>query len=138
MRNDLFRITFLSVVGYPFTPGPYEISCICPSGREDAASGGTSCRDPDGILLADEVLDGESYPLSCGHVGGTSVSSNWGTSPGPRLISVVASDPDDNDAVYSNGDMLTLVFDQPTDVGVGLLGVPLNRSQVGKHGKYSV
>ena len=35
----------------------------------------------------------------------------------PRLLSVVVSDPDANDFVYSAGDTVTLTFDAPTDRG---------------------
>lgn len=37
------------------------------------------------------------------------------TTTRPRLMSVVADDPDESDYVYSSGDTVTLSFDRPTD-----------------------
>ena len=43
--------------------------------------------------------------------------SNFGLHPGPDIVGVTAADPDDNDAVFSNGDTLTLRVAPPTSPG---------------------
>ncbi|KAL1528664.1 hypothetical protein AB1Y20_010001 [Prymnesium parvum] len=128
------RIQIISVAGYPLPVAPYNVSCRCPAGREVTASSGRNCRDPNGIHLADAVESAAVVPLSCSHSEpasiASSLSSNWGRREGPRLVSVIASDEDNGDAVYSDGDSFTLVFDQPTDGGGVAVGTVLNRSQV--------
>jgi len=44
-----------------------------------------------------------------------SLTGTFGTAPGPRFVSLVAQDPDGADAVYSNGDTITIIFDTPTN-----------------------
>ena len=48
--------------------------------------------------------------------GGPAWTSDDGAAA-PRLLSVMAGDPDANDFVYSAGDTVTLTFDAPTDRG---------------------
>eukprot|EP00727_Mastigamoeba_balamuthi_P005371 m51a1_g14832 hypothetical protein (4244) ;mRNA; f:692485-711070 len=43
------------------------------------------------------------------------LSGNWGTLPGPSIVSLVADDPDDRDNTFSSGDTLTINFDMATD-----------------------
>eukprot|EP00163_Fabomonas_tropica_P010306 TRINITY_DN2040_c0_g1_i1.p1 TRINITY_DN2040_c0_g1~~TRINITY_DN2040_c0_g1_i1.p1 ORF type:complete len:6542 (+),score=1422.00 TRINITY_DN2040_c0_g1_i1:1620-21245(+) len=40
-------------------------------------------------------------------------TSTWGLEQPPRLVSVVADDPDDLDSTYGPGDLLTVTFDKP-------------------------
>lgn len=44
-----------------------------------------------------------------------SLSGSWGALPGPTLIRATASDPDDNDAVFSAQDSIIMVFSRPTN-----------------------
>lgn len=129
-----FRLTVLQVVGYPLTAAPLNISCRCPLGFEEPSSGGKHCRDPRGVHRSDAVVFQGVVPLSCDASSSVSTStnsaSNWGLHPGPHLISVLANDPDNSDAVFSDGDTLTLVFDEPTDLAGIAVHVVLNRSQV--------
>ena len=51
----------------------------------------------------------------------------------PRLVSCVANDPDDGDAVYGNGDTLTITFSESTNAGGtggGALSSPMNKMSV--------
>jgi hypothetical protein len=43
------------------------------------------------------------------------LTGDWGLMPGPVILSVVADDPDDLDAVYSNGDVVIVSFNMPTN-----------------------
>jgi hypothetical protein len=40
---------------------------------------------------------------------------DWGTCAGPVIVDMIASDPDNGDGIYSDGDLLTIVFDKPTN-----------------------
>ena len=50
-----------------------------------------------------------------GYIDEISRLRNSAQSVGPVIVSATASDPDNGDAVFSNGDTLTLVFDQNTN-----------------------
>lgn len=63
---------------------------------------GTLLRDDEEVSLPSNSV---SPPLS----------GNWGTYPGPAVVSLVASDPDDGDAIYSIEDTITLVFSEATN-----------------------
>jgi len=43
------------------------------------------------------------------------LEGTWGQELGPEIISFVAEDPDGADAVFGNGDTLTITFDSPTN-----------------------
>jgi hypothetical protein len=43
------------------------------------------------------------------------LSGDFGTRAGPSITSLVAADPDGGDAVYGNGDTITVRFDEPTN-----------------------
>ncbi|KAH3742736.1 calcium-binding protein [Pelomyxa schiedti] len=55
-----------------------------------------------------------SYPQS------PLLSGNWGTKGGPSIVSLIADDPDNQDGIYSTGDTLTLLFNEPTNTPYGL------------------
>ena len=56
------------------------------------------------------------------------VNGSFGEAPGPALVSAVANDADDTDAIISTGDTLTLTFAQDTDQGGFALNAPLPAS----------
>lgn len=43
------------------------------------------------------------------------LSGTFGNAPGPGIASIVATDPDGGDAIYSNGDTITVTFDTATN-----------------------
>ena len=43
------------------------------------------------------------------------IGGDWGTLAGPTVTSVTADDPDDADAIYSDGDTITVVFSENTN-----------------------
>ena len=50
------------------------------------------------------------------------ITGSYGDLAGPALVSVVADDADDGDAILGAGDTLTLTFDVSTDRGLGAVG----------------
>eukprot|EP00163_Fabomonas_tropica_P026558 TRINITY_DN4929_c0_g1_i1.p1 TRINITY_DN4929_c0_g1~~TRINITY_DN4929_c0_g1_i1.p1 ORF type:complete len:2752 (-),score=612.36 TRINITY_DN4929_c0_g1_i1:92-8347(-) len=65
-------------------------------------STGTLLTDPTGFTLP----SASTSPLLTG---------DWGTAPGPSIISIVANDPDDGDQVYSDGDVVIVTFNMATN-----------------------
>ena len=53
------------------------------------------------------------------------ITGSYGDLAGPALVSVVADDADDGDAILGAGDTLTLTFDVSTDRGSGVVGAGL-------------
>ena len=47
------------------------------------------------------------------------IAGDWGTLAGPTVTSVTADDPDNLDAVYGNGDTITVVFSEATNQPCG-------------------
>ena len=84
------------------------------------------CRDTRGVIAAD---GDPSSPLAC-YGAAVAVSGDWGTAPGPALLSAVADDVDDLDAALGAGDTLTLTFDQPTDRAGAAPGAALDAAAV--------
>ena len=121
VSNTTLNISIVALNGATVaTTSAWSVSCNCHAPFD----GGNSCRDNSGIRYAERHygVDGE---LSCndGNVSFLPFPlSNFGLHPGPDIVSVTAADPDDNDAVFSNGDTLTLRFDSATD----LAGLSLN------------
>ena len=101
---------------------PTQVQCRCnlpQSGR---------CRDDDGIHFS-HLHFNSTGELSC-NTGFVSLAGDWGLAPGPTLAAVVASDPDDNDIVFSDGDTLSLTFDEPTDLGGFAVGAALSKADI--------
>ena len=71
--------------------------------------------------------DGVRNPISASVVstGSLPVTGSYGERPGPTLAAARADDADDDDAIFSVGDTLTLTFSQPTDMGGYASGVTL-------------
>ena len=53
---------------------------------------------------------------------GLRLAGSLGTHARPRLLSVLASDPDNGDDVFTDGDIITFTFDMPTYIGTQGLG----------------
>ncbi|KNC50385.1 uncharacterized protein AMSG_06876 [Thecamonas trahens ATCC 50062] len=86
----------------------------------DVASASTAIRDLAFRVVVNSATapylrnqDGSSLPSSSQS---PAAGGDWGTAPGPYIISIVANDPDDGDALYSTGDTVTLVFNTSTTV----------------------
>ena len=47
------------------------------------------------------------------------IAGDWGTLAGPTVTSVTADDADNLDAVYGNGDTITVVFSEATNQPCG-------------------
>ena len=110
---------------------PTSIACVCAAPTNQTGhSGVPHCRDPSGIHFAHAHLS-QAGELSCPSLPvAFDPGSSWGTRPGPALARVIAADPDDNDAIYSSNDTLTLVFDGPTNLGGYALGERLSKPEV--------
>ena len=123
-----FNLTILNVTStapaVSLSP-PTRVQCRC-----GAPNGPNRCRDSDGIHYTEAHLGGASE-LSCG-TGFVDFrnGANWGLRPGPSLLSVVANDPDDADAVFADADTITLNFNEPTDAAGFSVGATIPKAEL--------
>ncbi|MFC1671673.1 hypothetical protein ACFL01_00920 [Planctomycetota bacterium] len=80
----------------------------------DAAAGTLSISDTIWIKATGNLKNAAGTSAACSDSG--TVSGDWGSMVAiPQIVSVTADDPDDLDAVLSNGDTLTITFDINTN-----------------------
>ena len=84
------------------------------TGTGAKGGGSEGVRSADGTSLSGTAADNT-----------VEITGSYGDLAGPALVSVVADDADDGDAILGAGDTLTLTFDVSTDRGLGVVGAGL-------------